>query len=365
MHRVTTGRSVVFVALVALVVGLLAPEVGAQSKSDVSRAKDEREAAYRELVEANEELGAAVARLEAIEEQLWDLHRRIERIESRIDQYEGEARRLEEQVRELVVEAYVTGGSTQILTSMFAAASFQDVLTSQVLIDRAAVHDLVALDRLGAVSREMDRLTVELGERTEEVRRLEAEQQALVEELGELQRRAQAAFDKANRKYKEVYARYVAAQRRAAAAAAARRTGAAKGLPASATKGVICPVKGSTWFRDSWGDPRSGGRTHKGVDMAAAAGTPLVAMYSGTVRVNTHYLGGKQVYVYGDNGIFYYYAHLSRWAKGLSSGDRVKKGQVIGYVGNTGNATGYVLHLGMGPIGGGFVNPYPTVRQVC
>jgi murein DD-endopeptidase MepM/ murein hydrolase activator NlpD len=99
--------------------------------------------------------------------------------------------------------------------------------------------------------------------------------------------------------------------------------------------------------------------------MRAAYGTPLVAMNSGTVRVNSHYQGGRQVYVNGDDGITYYYAHMSRWASGLSTGQRVNKGQVIGYVGDSGNARGTPhLHLGM-IVGGRYVNPYPTVRAAC
>ncbi len=351
-----------FVAVALLTVVPI--EASAQSKSDVNKAREEKERAYAELVEANERVGSAIARLEEIADQLYDLHRRVERLESRIVDYRDTVDGLEAEAQDLVVEAYMSGGGN-LLSAAFEAGSIQDLLTSQLLIDKATSYDLVSLDRLAAVSREMERLTVDLEERQVEIKALEEEQAAVVEELAEAQAKAEAVFNKANSKYRDVYARWREAQRRAAAAAAARRNGAAAGLPSSTTKGVVCPVAGPTWFTDTWGAPRSGGRTHKGTDMAAAKGTPLVAMYSGTVRINTHYLGGRQVYVYGDNGVFYYYAHLSRWASGLSNGDRVKKGQVIGYVGNTGNATGYVLHLGMGPIGGGYVNPYPTVRAVC
>jgi murein DD-endopeptidase MepM/ murein hydrolase activator NlpD len=124
-------------------------------------------------------------------------------------------------------------------------------------------------------------------------------------------------------------------------------------------------VAGSTWFTDTWGAPRSGGRTHKGVDMSAAFGAKLVAMNSGTVRLNWHSSGGRQVYITSGDGNFYYYAHMSGYAPGLATGQRVNKGQVIGYVGTTGNAATAHLHLGLGLIGGGLVNPYPTVRRVC
>ena len=99
--------------------------------------------------------------------------------------------------------------------------------------------------------------------------------------------------------------------------------------------------------------------------MMAAYNTKLVAMTSGSVRVNSHRLGGRQVYVYGDDGVTYYYAHLSKWASGLTSGQRVSKGQLVGYVGDSGNASG-TPHPHLGMIAGGvYVNPYPTVRPVC
>jgi murein DD-endopeptidase MepM/ murein hydrolase activator NlpD len=161
-----------------------------------------------------------------------------------------------------------------------------------------------------------------------------------------------------------MYAKYRAAVARRAAAAAARASGGAAGI-ASQTKGVVCPVKGSNYFINTWGYPRSGGRTHKGTDMMAGYNTKLVAMNSGSVRLNTHSQGGTQVYVYGDDGITYYYAHLSKWASGLRSGQRVSKGQLIGYVGDSGNARG-TPHLHLGMIAGGvYVNPFPSVRPVC
>ena len=99
--------------------------------------------------------------------------------------------------------------------------------------------------------------------------------------------------------------------------------------------------------------------------MMAAYNTKLVAMNSGTVRVNSHSLGGRQVYVFGDDGVTYYYAHMANWASGLRTGQRVSKGQLIGYVGDSGNAAG-TPHLHLGMIAGGvYVNPYPTVRPVC
>jgi len=344
----------------------LAPlPASAQTKGAVEDAEDTRDAAYDELVAANEELEAGLEELETINGRLYNLNWRIDLLGTRITEYNGEVGGLASEARDLVVEAYTSGGRNMI-TAAFAAGSIQDLLTSQVLIDRATSYDLVALDRLSAVSREMDRLQVELDAKEDEVRGLQEQQTEAVMKLDELQVKAAELFNSADSKYRSAVRKYREALAREAARRAAAASGGAKGLPSSVTSGVVCPVAGGASFIDSWGYPRSGGRRHKGTDMFKGRGAPLVAMYSGTVRVSSHSLGGRQVYVYGDNGVFYYYAHLDSWAAGLSTGDRVSRGETIGYMGDTGNARGSPhLHLGMGPIGGGLVNPYPTVRPVC
>ncbi len=132
--------------------------------------------------------------------------------------------------------------------------------------------------------------------------------------------------------------------------------------PANAGSGMACPVAGPRSFADTWGAPRSGGRRHQGVDMMAPGGTPLVAVESGSVRFKTNRLGGNAVWLAGASGTRYYYAHLSSWEGSSRSVDR---GEVIGYVGATGNATVNHLHFEVHPGGGTAVNPYPYVRAAC
>lgn len=142
-------------------------------------------------------------------------------------------------------------------------------------------------------------------------------------------------------------------------------TGGAGSVPIGVLNGevyidaIICPMPGSA-YGDSWGAPRSGGRRHEGVDMLAPTGTLIYAVVSGTVRFGQNRLGGNAVSLVGDNGNRYYYAHLSQY-EGASR--RVTQGEVIGYNGDTGNATGVPhLHFEVHPGGGLAVNPTPSVR---
>jgi murein DD-endopeptidase MepM/ murein hydrolase activator NlpD len=128
----------------------------------------------------------------------------------------------------------------------------------------------------------------------------------------------------------------------------------------------ICPVDGATTFRDSWGEPRPGGRGHAGTDMMAAPGTPLVAIESGVIwYVSWHYAGGNGLYIDGDSGDRWYYAHMQDYAPGIATGVRVTAGQLVGYVGSTGNASTPHLHLGYLPGADYYDNPYPIVAALC
>ena len=142
-------------------------------------------------------------------------------------------------------------------------------------------------------------------------------------------------------------------------------TGGAGSIPIGVLNGeiyidaIICPMPGAA-YGDSWGAPRSGGRRHEGVDMLAPMGTPIYAVVSGTVNFRQNRLGGNAVSLAGDNGNRYYYAHLSRYE---GAGRRVNQGDIIGYNGDTGNATGVPhLHFEIHPGGSLAVNPTPSVR---
>ena len=115
---------------------------------------------------------------------------------------------------------------------------------------------------------------------------------------------------------------------------------------------------------DTWAAPRPGGRRHEGVDIFAPRDTPVVSTTRGLVtRVGTNDLGGQVVWVLGPGLESHYYAHLDRFAD-IDPGDIVHPGDVLGYVGRTGNARGTPYHLHYGLYRHGMAqNPYPRLAE--
>lgn len=150
----------------------------------------------------------------------------------------------------------------------------------------------------------------------------------------------------------------------------------ASGEPEADAGALTVPVAGvaSAALRDSWGDARGGGtRGHHGTDIIAPAGAQVVAAGPGTVeKVFESRLGGNTLYVRSADGRWiHYYAHLSGYAPGVRAGLRVRAGQLLGFVGDTGDAGpgNYHLHFGLQRMRAGErwwqgedVDPYPLLR---
>lgn len=123
------------------------------------------------------------------------------------------------------------------------------------------------------------------------------------------------------------------------------------------------PVIGKVWYDDSFGADREGGaRRHEGTDLFGKEGTPIINICGGIIeQLGWNRLGGERVGLRGDDGNYYYYAHLQYIAPELVKGKRIEAGDPIGGMGHTGDAltTPDHLHLGIELPNGQWINPYP------
>jgi hypothetical protein len=124
------------------------------------------------------------------------------------------------------------------------------------------------------------------------------------------------------------------------------------------------PVAGPTTWADDWLNPRWTGTTfryHLGLDLIAPYGTPLRSPDDGIARIASDPLGGLAVKVFIPDGSFYYLAHMSATAEGLVDGQQVHIGDLLGYVGQSGDATGPHCHFGIYAGGTTPIAPKPLI----
>ena len=156
-----------------------------------------------------------------------------------------------------------------------------------------------------------------------------------------------------------------------------RATGSGPVTPSTAAAGLLVPVQGipASQLQDTFTDARSGGRVHDAIDIMAPAGTPVLAVADGTIeKLFDSERGGLTLYQFNaDRTIAYYYAHLQGYAPGIAERQAIRRGEVVGYVGSTGNASPDAPHLHfavfqLGPEQrwweGTAINPYPLLGGV-
>lgn len=370
-----------------LVIALAAPAVAQVTDEDIDNARAE----VNRITEQSAQLGQEV--IDAYGRQL-SLNSEIEQLESSIEFAKGRLTETQARLQDVAVELYMGSTSGTSLSVLFSAGNQEypagmeylrqvngdnvGVVTQMRTFRDQLEHDTA---RLSEALDEQEEVTLELEEKAGELQSDLVAAQQVYDQLVAQQQREE---EERRRREEERRRREAAAQ--AAAAAAATSTsqpsqgsddsGESSNTTAPPTTsppsqpspgGGACPVAGAVSFTDSWGAPRSGGRSHKGVDMIAARGTPIVAIYSGRIqRFSNSSLGGKSIYFTSDAGDVYYYAHLDDFAD-VGTGQQVGAGTVIGYNGSTGNAPDYLphLHFEYHPGGGSAVNPYPLVRSLC
>ena len=350
----------------ALVIAILIVGAATPAGAEVTRA--ELREARDEVNQVSAALESELADLDAIIALQENTQGRIVAIEEAIADREREIAFSALAAREQARAMYVSAGSTALqaavspegITRLGTKNAYLDAVVD---VDKDAVNQLVFLQQdFAALQSE---LTILLGDQQELAEQIEAVTAELMAELDEVNSEYQALYSQWQRE--EAERQRQRAARLAAAAAAAAASGNYSSSAFVDPSGRTCPVDGANTFRDSWLEPR-GYRSgvHHGTDLIAAAGTRLVAIENGYVySMSWHWAGGNGLYIRGNSGDIYYYAHMQGYASGLSTGDRVGVGQLVGYVGSSGVSSIPHLHLGYQPGGGALVNPYQLMVKLC
>lgn len=264
-------------------------------------------------------------------------------------------------------------GDIQPLELLLNSKSFQEFLSRLELLIAIGQNDIRILNQITEIKEEIEearaRLEIDrkdqqnlldqLNQKQKEINiNLQKQQQFmdnLQEELDQLESQKSSKIEEKKRMEEE--------KRKAMAENNSNENGGSS----KSINGFVFPVAGPHGYINSWGYPRSGGRTHEGIDIFALKGTKLLACSKGIasgVEPFDDDIGGISLWIIGDDGYHYYYAHLDSIAQGVNNGVRLKAGQLVGYVGNSGNAiaTPPHLHFGVYPNGGSAINPYSILK---
>lgn len=393
----STRAAVVAALLVLVSVAATAAGAAPPSEEDVQRAKHRLEVIEDALANIRSQLAATQLQLnyaamdvEQQETALEKVTTDLVRTEAQLDRARARYEKIRTRLNERAVTAYMTGPASSI-DFLLDAQNITDLTDRLAYVDALAQSDaelsvevanrkniLAATEALLEDQQALELRQLEKArDQKRQVINLFSEQQALLDDQ-------QRLFTAAERTFKTTKAdreAWLAEQQPAGGQAMGGRVWNGGDLPAPYNHVLdACPVDQPRAFGDGFGAPRYAGgyHLHKGVDLVAPAGTEIMAAFDGYSYTSSNTLGGSVVFVVGQYGKVYN-AHLSSYSE--SSNGRVSAGEVIGYVGDTGDAAGLphdhfefhpnsmpgpwpVSYYGHSVIEDA-INPYPLLVQAC
>ncbi len=389
--RSTTShaRRLVGVAVAFLLLGALAAPATAGLKERLHSAKTRLAQLRTEIEHQQSVLDQLSAQAAALAERLNGAQARLELITQQLMQTRGQLAEVRDRYREVQArlndrlrQTYMNGPASS-LEFLLGASSFADLSDRMQYVDALAQTD-------ADLATQVENLRNQLAATARAQERLQEKQTVLVRGLQRDKAALDAKFQQQQAVLDDIQAK------KAEAVKLVNKLGKQYQHYLSSLSGVqvaasgifrVCPVDQPRAIYDGFGAPRYAGgyHPHAGNDIVAPLGTPIRAPFDGTARSSYNTLGGNAVYVYGSQG-YVYNAHLDHYSD--RSNGPVKAGDVIGFVGWTGDAYGGVYHdhfewhpyhtpspdswpksaYGYSVIDTGStpaVNPYPLLQQVC
>lgn len=346
-------RLTLAVVITSLLIGVSAMPASADEISDK---KQQAQAAEQQLNSLQSQLNRLTSELNQTESHLASLEDGIDRNQSQLQASQAEYQRWQGILSQRLVAMYKEGNSAA-MEVLLDCEDFDTFINSYDYMTRIGNRDAETISTTKALMLEIKQKRAELeaqkADHEAQLANLENQQQSIQSKLNE-QKALLAGLDK------DVTSLLSARYQRSSSGSGSGGTYRAP-INIGPINGLYFPVAGPHSFINDWGAPRAVGRTHKGCDIMASWGTPCVAITSGTVEQRSGGNAGNYVALHGDNGDLYYYMHLSKFA---TSG-HVSAGELIAYVGDTGNAKGTPhCHFEWHPGGGGPVNPYPLLIAI-
>lgn len=329
-------RLVALLTAAVIAASFVTPTAGAQN---IERVKENRDTLETEIATVTTELEDLRGRIHQTQADLEALAARV----AELEEQEADA---QEALRNRARAAFMRGGEAVAFESLLESDGPAAALERAGLLAALSRRDVAALQSANALRTQIAQNRELLAAKKQQFSELE---QQLAERGAALQER----FQQVSAVYKELKARKD------------RQTLISRG----SQHGVYaCIFQGAHHFANTWGAPRSGGRRHKGTDVMAPYGASVYAFTTGRIsRMSYSGLGGIGLYLWGNDGVEYYYAHLKSYASGMYVGRHVEAGELVGYNGASGNADRWAphVHFEVHPGGGGPVNPYYWLTPVC
>lgn len=339
--------------------------VTSNAATAISSKADPLATAQAALDKANKEANTAAGKYQEANSNLQKLNDKVAEVTGQLTQTEASLAQVKDKVAQRAISSYIDSSDKS------ASDPYKDAIDKT---RRAQLLDTVAEVDDNQIS-EFVGLKEDLQVQQDQLAALQDDAKTTLSALAAQKKELDAKLAAASKAKKDIETKIANDKKAAAAAqaAAAKKAKVAANTKSSTASGtvinpgnqnMVCPISGSLAYTNDWGQTRSGGRTHKGIDLFSPRGTPNVAIVAGRLYFQNSGLGGLSAIIESPNGYSYYYTHLNDT---VGAPRQVVAGEVIAHTGSSGNASANATHTHFEIWGAGYAKlpPYATINSIC